>query len=81
MDYFQTEIRRIILDYVDYLYLEYSPMNLYLPYLENFMNLNVKNVVQPISVIHFNMTFIDSVFKNLCTISGFHTLGVRGKSI
>ena len=81
MDYYQTEIRKIMLDYVDYLYLEYLPMNLYLQYLENFMNLNAKNVVQLISIIHFNMTFIDSVFNNLYTISGFHTLGVRGKSI
>ena len=81
MDYYQIEIRRIILDFVNYLFLEYSPMNLYLQYLENFMNLNVKNVVQLILVIHFNMIFIDSVFNNLYTISGFHTLGVRGKSI
>ena len=81
MDYYQIEIRRIILDFVDYLFLEYSPMNLYLQYLENFINLNVKNVVQPILVIHFNMIFIDSQFNNLYIILGFQTLGVRGKSI
>lgn len=52
-------------------------MNLYLQYLENFMSLNAKNVVQLILVIHFNMIFIDSVFNNLYTISGFNTLGVR----
>ena len=56
-------------------------MNLYLQYLENFINLNVKNVVQPILVIHFNMIFIDSQFNNLYIILGFQTLGVRGKSI
>ena len=56
-------------------------MNLYLQYQESFIILNVKNVVQPILVIHFNIIFIDSASSNLYTISGFHTLGVRGKSI
>ncbi len=37
--------------------------------------------VQLILAIHFNMIFIDSVFNNFYTISGFHTLGVRGKFI
>ena len=81
MNYYQIEIKRRILDYIDYLYLENKPMNLYLQYPENFMNLNVKNMVQLILVIHFNMIFIEPTSNSLYNILEFHTLGASGKSI
>ena len=57
-------------------------MNLFLKFLESFISSNAKNVALLISLILFIMISNDPVFVNCeSSISGFHTLGVRGHYI
>ncbi len=54
-------------------------MNLFLLYLESFINLNVRNAAQLILVINLNTILIDSVYLNL--ILRFRVPYFRGKGL
>ena len=71
-----------ILDYVNYLFLKFYVMNLLILLIENFINLNAKNVEILILVIFLNIILIDPDYlKFRHIIKGFQTLGVRGLCI
>lgn len=64
MEYFLIETKKIILNYVDYLFLKFYLMNLFPKQQENFINLNVKNVDRQNFIIPLNI-LIDPVMLNL----------------
>ena len=78
MDYFLTEIKRTTSDFVDCWSQEYLQMNLYLQYLKNFMNLNVRNVGLHILGIILIILSTDRVQFNLYPFF-YNIAGLWGK--